>query len=161
MHGKSAAYMVLHADLCVRSMDAALEFYCSKLGFSCVDDALLKGPMIEYRSHGLYSAMRVVLLRVSSVGAMIELQEYQSDSSPTTKSLEYLLQAGMVSILVADLDSHIKMARNKGVFPASEVFLVQLPRQGHCKVAFYNDLDGNILEFVQMTHAGYAAMRNK
>jgi hypothetical protein len=35
--------------------------------------------------------------------------------------------------------------------PISEVFLVRLPKQGSCNIVFYEDPDGNRLEFVEVT----------
>src|SRR5689334_17573162 len=105
MENKSGSYMVLHADLFVRSMDVALEFYCNKLGFLVVDDTTVRGPLIQWISSGMYDAARLVLLRVSLMGAMIELQQFQPDSALPGDSQETPNRAGLVSILVANLDS--------------------------------------------------------
>jgi len=147
---KSGSCMVLHADLFVKSMDIALEFYCNKLGFLLVDDAVVHGPLIQCLSSGMYDAARLVLLRVSPVGAMIELQEFQTDSALSRDSQKALHRTGLVSILVANLDSHISNAKSRGLEPASEIFRVTLPRQGSCHVVFYEDPDGNRIEFLHV-----------
>ena len=142
--------MVLHADLFVRSMDNALDFYCDKLGFLVVDDAMVRGPLIQYLSSGMYDAARLVLLRVSAVGAMIELQEFQADSESTGYRQKTPNWTGVVSILVANLGSHIGRVRSRGLEPTSDIFVVTLPRQGSCHVVFYEDIDGNRIEFLQV-----------
>src|SRR5262245_40645537 len=101
MERRREGYMVLHADLFVRSMELALEFYCRKLGFSVVDDLIVRGPLVENLSSGLYDEIRLVLLRVSPVGAMIELQEFRPDSALTADAVGSPLQIGLVSILVS------------------------------------------------------------
>ena len=150
MERKSGSYMVLHADLFVRSMDDALDFYCNKLGFLVVDDAMVRGALIQCLSSGMYDAARLVLLRVSPVGAMIELQEFQADGALTGDRQKTPNRTGLVSILVANLDSHIRRARSRGLEPTSDVFAVTLPRQGSCHVVFYEDPDGNRIEFLQV-----------
>lgn len=154
MERKSVSYMVLHTDLFVRSMDVALNFYCNKLGFLLVDDALVRGPLIQCLSFGMYDAARLVLLRVSPVGAMIELQEFQADRALAGDSQKTPNRAGLVSILVTNLDSHISRARSRGLEPRSDVFMVTLPRQGSCHVVFYEDPDENRIEFLQVRHPG-------
>ncbi len=150
MERKRGGYMVLHADLFVSSMDIALNFYREKLGFMLVEDAIVRGPLIRYLSDGMCDAARLALLRVSVVGAMIELQELKADSVLPGNSHVAQRRPGLVSILVADLNSHVSSARSRGLEPASGVFLVTLPRQGTCHVVFYEDPDGNRLEFLQL-----------
>jgi catechol 2,3-dioxygenase-like lactoylglutathione lyase family enzyme len=150
MQRQSGTYMVLHADLFVRSMDVALDFYCNKLGFLLVDDAMVRGPLIQWISSGICDTARLVLLRVSSVGAMIELQEFQAEGALSGGSQERPNRISLVSILVANLDSHISRVRSRGLKPTSEVFLVTLPRQGSCHVVFYEDPDGNQIEFLEV-----------
>ena len=153
MDKKYGSCMVLHADLFVRSMDVALNFYC-KFGFSVVEDAIIRGPIIRSLSRGMYDEARVVLLRVSSIGAMIELQEFQRDSALTSHSLDLQPGTGLVSILVSNLESHMNRAKNVGLYPESDVFTVDLPHQGNCHVVFYKDPDGNRLEFLQVQQFG-------
>lgn len=148
---KAGSYMVLHADLFVRFMKAALDFYCSGLGFSVVEDALIHGPLVHSISAGRYDSARLVLIRVSRTGAMIELLEFQPESALRPDSIDAPLPTGWVSILIADeLERHIDAARSRGLHPVSETFEMNLPRQGPCRVVFYQDLDGNRLEFIQL-----------
>lgn len=153
MERKSGSYMVLHTDLFVRSMDAALDFYCNKLDFVLVDDAVVCGPLVQSISGGMYNAARLVLLRVSSVGAMIELQEFQPHSALTRDSRRISPRTGLVTILVPNLESHISRVGGKGLHPTSDVYVVTLPRQGGCHVVFYEDPDGNSLEFLEVQRA--------
>ena len=147
MEKRHAAYMVLHADLRVRSMEAALEFY-RKFGFSLVDDVLIQGPLARNVSLERYDAVRLVLLRVSSVGAMIELLEFKDPLG--NNELDPPIGPGMVSLLVSDLKMHIDRASSEGLSPMSEIFPVRLSNQGNCKIVFYEDPDGNRLEFVEV-----------
>ena len=140
--------MILHADLMVQSMDTALEFYCDKLGFSVVDESVVRGSIVQHVSHGCYEGLRLALLRVSPVGAMIELVEFKPESALTSSALP--LRAGWITILIADLNAHINRMKRKGVDPTSEIFTVELPKSGACKVVFYKDPDGNDLEFLQV-----------
>ena len=143
--------MILHTDLVVRSMDAALDFYNGKLGFSIVDDSVVRGPLPRHLSCGRYETMRLVLLRVSRVGAMIELLEFRDPAGLATQQHEFPRQMGLTSILVANLTSYVENLRGKGLHPASEVFSVVMTKQGTCNVVFYEDPDGNRIEFVQVT----------
>jgi len=131
-------------------MQIALDFYCTKLGFSIFEDALLDGPLIRKISDGHYDAVRLVLIRNSTVGAMIELQEFQPDSALTENALVQPLRKGWVSILVPDLRAHINNIRQHGVHPVSKIFVVKLPKSRACEAIFYRDPDGNDLEFLQI-----------
>jgi catechol 2,3-dioxygenase-like lactoylglutathione lyase family enzyme len=143
-------YMVLHVDLFVRSMDTALEFYRDKLGFSVVDSGMVRGPLVLRMSDGQCDALRLVLLRTSTVGAMIELQEFLSEGTLTQNASALPLRKGWVSILVPDLRAHIDQLMEHDIRPASEVFVVNLPNTRACEAVIYNDPDGNDLEFLQI-----------
>jgi hypothetical protein len=143
-------YLVLHVDLFVRSMKTALEFYLGVLGFTVFDDTFLDGPLIQLVSDGHYNSVRIVLIRSSSVGAMIELQEFQADSALTQDAAAHPLRKGWISLLVPDLQAHIDSLREHDVNPISEIFNIKLPRSRLCKAAVYQDPDGNDLEFLQV-----------
>jgi catechol 2,3-dioxygenase-like lactoylglutathione lyase family enzyme len=142
-------YMVLHVDFFVRSMQRSLEFYCDRLGFSVVDETLLRGAIVHSISSGAYDEVKLLLLRASPLGAMIELLELQEDSATDSNAPRAPLATGAVSILVPDLEAHISRAKAKGVDPVSDVFTVDLPQRGCCRLVFYEDPDGNRLEFIQ------------
>ena len=144
------SYVVLHADLFVRSIDVALEFYCTKLGFSVVEDATFRGPIVRTFSNDSYEAVRLVLLRVSRVGAMIELVQFLSESALRENSHDLAFRTGWVAILVTDLKAHIESMRSRGLQTVGDIFTITLPRIGTCEAVFYKDPDGNGLEFLQM-----------
>jgi hypothetical protein len=100
----------------------------------------------------LFSEVRLVLLRVSRSGALIELQQFQPASALCADASTYTPTPSVVSVLVADLASHIERMRQKDLHPSSEIFSVHLSTQGSCNAIFYDDPDGNRLEFVQVTH---------
>jgi catechol 2,3-dioxygenase-like lactoylglutathione lyase family enzyme len=142
--------MLLHADLIVRSMDVALNFYCNQCGFSVVDDALFRGKVVQSLSNHHCDAVRLVLLKVAPVGAMIELVEYQVEPARQARTdQDPTLPTGWVSIAVRDLSAHIEILSQRGLRPTSEIFTVCLPKSGAADVVFYDDPDGNRLEFVQ------------
>jgi catechol 2,3-dioxygenase-like lactoylglutathione lyase family enzyme len=91
MHKSQAVYMILHADLRVRSIDLAVDFY-RKVGFQLVDQQVLEGEIVRKVSRGKYVSMKLALLRVSAVGAMIELLEFLNGSPDDA------VEPGMVSI---------------------------------------------------------------
>jgi catechol 2,3-dioxygenase-like lactoylglutathione lyase family enzyme len=140
--------MILHADLYVRSMELALEFYCGKLGFTVIDDSTVQGLLSRHVSDNQCDELRLVLLRVSPVGAMIELVElkFRPEVAPNT----VLERTGWISILVPNLDAHIRRMREVGLEPTSPVFKVELPRGGVSQIVFFQDPDGNNLEFLQV-----------
>ena len=131
-------------------METALAFYCHKLGFSVFDDTLLEGPIVRMISGGCYSTVRLVLVKSSPTGAMIELQEFQPSSALTENAHSHPLRKGWVSILVPDLQFHIETMRMHDVHPKSELFVVKLPRSRACEAVVYQDPDGNDLEFLQI-----------
>jgi catechol 2,3-dioxygenase-like lactoylglutathione lyase family enzyme len=147
---KTRDYMVLHVDLFVRSMERSLDFYCNRLGFSVFEDAILEGPLIKRVSNGLYDALRLVLIRSSSVGAMIELQEFQAHRALTPDAATQPLRKGWISILVPDLRALIGNLRAQDLHPDSEIFVVELTKSRACEAVFYHDPDGNDLEFLQI-----------
>ncbi len=71
--------MILHVDIFVNSMDKMLEFYVDKLGMRIIDDHNLTGDLVRFVSNNQYDTYRVVLLKASAMGSMIELIEYLSD----------------------------------------------------------------------------------
>lgn len=144
--------MMLHAAFFVRSMDIALAFYCDKLGFSVADDASLDSSVAQRLSGGAYSALRLVLLRVSKTGAMIELAEFQGASNEVA-SAPTRTYRGWVTILVPDLKAHIDRMTACGLVPMTETLQVHLPKSGSCRIVCYEDPDSNILEFLEQLRA--------
>jgi len=147
--------MILHADFFVRSMDSALGFYCEKLGFSVVDDAMLRGAAARLLSNGRYNALRLILLKVNDIGAMLELVEFQLDSALSADAA-IPRRKGWISILVDDLDELIDRLLTKALSPASQVLEVHLPKIGSSRIVFYTDPDDNGIEFVQIQTAKHA-----
>lgn len=145
----AGSYMVLHVDIFVSSMARALEFYRDGMGFTVTDETVLRGAVARCISNGLYDEVKLALLRSSPMGAMIELLELRSETASVPAAQPRSLPAGIVSILVPDLDAHIQNATSKGLHPVSEVISVTLPRGGDSRLVFYKDPDANLLEFVQ------------
>jgi catechol 2,3-dioxygenase-like lactoylglutathione lyase family enzyme len=145
-------YMLLHVDLFVRSMTKALDFYCTKLGFSVVEDQVLRGPLARIVSRDTHDALRLVLLRSPTGGAMIELQEFLAESAlpPIAAQLRSRQRTAWLSILVPDLRALMDRMHKHDVLPVSDVFTVKLRNSRPCDLVLYQDPDGNDLEFVQL-----------
>jgi catechol 2,3-dioxygenase-like lactoylglutathione lyase family enzyme len=133
----------------VDGMDRSLKFYTEAMGFAAIDETLLRGSLVHSISNGLYDEVRLVLLRASPLGAMIELLEYQESSVRTARPAGHTLSTGAVSILVPNLEEHIQRAASVNSRPVSEIFTVDLPVRGSCRLVFYEDPDSNRLEIIQ------------
>lgn len=142
--------MILHVDLFVKSMEVALRFYGGILGFSVVEDTVISGPFVWSMCEGHYDAVRIVILRSSRIGAMLELQEFQQDSVRSTDASAFRLRQAWVSLLVPDLRALIQDLSDRNIQPASDIFAVKLQKTRSCEVVFFNDPDGNRLEFLQI-----------
>lgn len=141
--------MLFHSDLFVSSMERSLRFYSARLGFRVVEDSTVRGDLVRYVSRGRYDAMRLVLLKVSRVGAMIELLEFERPSEEPY-DFEIAPYHGCITVLVEDLDGKIRELREQGVEPSSEIYEVGLPNVGASRVVFYADPDGHAIEFLQL-----------
>src|SRR5262249_52481666 len=114
-----------------------------------IDEGHVRGPLVESLSRGEFSEARLALLRVSRSGAMIELQEFQAASALTGGPGKLVPDRSLITILVSDLAARVEELQRKGVHPSSEIFTVDLQKQGRCNVVFYEDPDGNRLEFIE------------
>lgn len=144
--------MILHADFLVDSMSRSLDFYVRGLGFTLADDAVLRGKLPRFLSHEHYDAMRLVLLKPSAIGPMVELVEFQKDSALRGAPFEPPPHHGSLAMVVKDLDAHIAALRKKDIAPASEIYDVPMPK-ANSRVIFYRDPDGHLLEFMEILKA--------
>jgi catechol 2,3-dioxygenase-like lactoylglutathione lyase family enzyme len=141
--------MILHTALFVRSMNVALDFYCAKLGFSVSDDLILESTVTKRLFSGACSALRLVLLKVSRSGAMLELVEFDRGDSISRNGLLKSYRS-WVTILVVSLQEHIDRLAKVGIVPVTESVSVSIGKSGPCKFACYEDPDGNMLEFLEV-----------
>lgn len=139
--------MLLHVDIFVKSMDEMLDFYTSKMGMEIVDDQVVSGELVYFVSNGCFLSYRLVLLKISKSGAMIELMQYHDQGKPVGVRLE---QQATVTLLVTSLESRMKRLKEKGVMPASSIFEVNMSKAGKSKIVFYQDPEGNLIELLQM-----------
>ena len=143
-------YMILHVDLFVRSMETALRFYNGALGFTIVEDTVISGPFVQSSCEGHYDALRIVILKSSKIGATLELQEFQPGSARSADASEFPLRRGWVSLLVRDLRALVHDLKGQNIQPVSDIFAVKLEQTRSCEVVFFDDPDGNRLEFLQI-----------
>ncbi|BCJ94151.1 hypothetical protein acsn021_17200 [Anaerocolumna cellulosilytica] len=139
--------MILHVDIFVNSMDKMLEFYVDKLGMKIVDDNIVTGDLVRFVSNNQYDTYRVVLLKASVMGTMLELMEYLSEDK---KELEVSESRATITLLVPSLADEMKRLQKKGLQPLSKVFSVSFPVAGESDLIFYEDPEKNKVELLEM-----------
>lgn len=139
--------MILHVDIFVNSMDRMLEFYVGKLGMRIVDDNILTGDLVRFVSNNQYDSYRVVLLKASVIGTMIELIEYLSEEK---KDIDMSESRATITLIVTSLAEEMTRLQKKGLQPLSKVFSVSFPVAGESELVFYEDPERNKIELLQM-----------
>ena len=139
--------MLIHVDIFVKSMKHMLEFYVGKLGMEIVEDSVISGDMVFFVSKGMYTAYRIVLLKLSRMGSMIELIQYldygkEKGYIPTTQVT--------ITLLVISLEDSMNKMAAQGIKPVSQIFEVQLPKVGKSKIVFYEDPEKYLFEFLHL-----------
>jgi catechol 2,3-dioxygenase-like lactoylglutathione lyase family enzyme len=128
-------------------MDRMLEFYVGKLGMKIVDDSILTGDLVRFVSNNQYDSYRVVLLKASVMGTMIELIEYLSEGE---KEIDMAESRTTITLIVASLTEEMTRLQKKGLQPLSKVFSVSFPVAGDSDLVFYEDPEKNKIELLQM-----------
>ncbi len=139
--------ILLHVDIFVNSMNKMLEFYVDKLGMRIVDDNILTGDLVRFVSNNQYDTYRVVLLKASVMGTMIELIEYLSEEK---KEIDMSESRTTITLLVTSLAEEMARLEKKGLQPLSKVFSVSFPVAGESDLVFYEDPEKNKIELLQM-----------
>lgn len=139
--------MILHVDIFVNSMDRMLEFYVAKLGMRIVDDSILTGELVRFVSNNQYDSYRVVLLKASVMGTMIELIEYLSEEK---KEKDMSESRATITLIVTSLAEEMTRLQKIGLQPLSKVFSVSFPVAGESDLVFYEDPEKNKIELLQM-----------
>jgi catechol 2,3-dioxygenase-like lactoylglutathione lyase family enzyme len=137
-------------------MDASLAFYVGKLGCKVADDTIVRGSLVRFVSQGHYDAMRLVLLKVSSIGSMIELLEFQGDSALGKGRFQPAPHQGSITIMVDELNAWMASLAAQGLEPASDIFEVSTTKLGNSRIVFYFDPDGHMLEFFEARKSRHA-----
>lgn len=145
---------LIHVDLLVRDMDASLAFY-EHLGCTIAEDAVVRGPVVDFYSEGRADSMRLVMLDLPgarALAARIELMDCRTRDGRSlfTESSDRHASPGIrnFAILVPDVEDVLERLADIGVAPASSVMAIDLPRLGESRIAFVRDPDGNLLELV-------------
>lgn len=139
--------MILHVDIFVNSMDRMLEFYVDKLGMRILDDSILTGDLVRFVSNNQYDSYRVVLLKSSVMGTMLELIEYLSEEK---KEIDMSQSRTTITLIVRSLTEEMARLQKKGLQPLSKVFSVSFPIAGDSDLVFYEDPEKNMIELLQM-----------
>lgn len=137
---------LIHADLVVKSIDQSIDFLKHFLDVTIYDDVVVDGELPLFLSQNRASRMRLVLLRLSPVGAMLELMEFLDGPSDVAEQVH--TNRVSLSILVSDLQEVIARARSHGIEPQSEVFTVAMPKAGSHQIVFFRDPNGFLIELV-------------
>lgn len=140
--------MLLHVDFFVSSIENSLKFYVDKLGMEVIEDTIVEGELVKFVSNGRFNTYRLVLLKISSQGAMIELMQYLDESGDVHP--EIIPHRGSTTILVKSIDKIVEKLKLKGILPSSDIFFVSSEKLGKSKIIFYKDPDGHIIEFLQV-----------
>ncbi len=128
-------------------MDEMLQFYVEKLGMRIVDDQIVSGELVRFVSDKQYNSYRVVLLKASVMGTMLELIEYLGEDK---KYVDRSATGTTLTVLVPSLDEEVTRLRKKGLEPLSSVFSVSFPVVGDSRLIFYEDPERNKIELLEM-----------
>lgn len=139
--------MLLHIDLFVKSIEKSIDFYSNKLGMEILDDTIVTGDLVKFVSKGIYDKYRMVFLKVSYSGCMIELIEFIDDE---LKEVDLKFGPTTFTILTNSINIKMKALSDIGIFPISEVYDVETPKLGKSRIVFYEDPDKNVIEFLQV-----------
>lgn len=139
--------MLLHTDLFVESIERSLDFYVNGLGLEVLDDFEVFGDLVRFVSNGRYEKYRVVLLQIRFGSAMLELIMYLGKENRSAG--EARKSQSTVAIFVPSIEEKINELRHKGIFPCSEVYCVHTKRFGKSRIVFFEDPDGNSIEFLE------------
>lgn len=137
---------LIHADLVVKSIDQSIDFLKYFLDVTIYDDVVVDGELPVFLSQKRASRMRLVLLRLSPVGAMLELMEFLDGPSDVAEQVH--TNRVSLSVLVSDLQGVIARARSHGIEPQSDVFTVAMSRAGSHQIVFFRDPNGFLIELV-------------
>lgn len=139
--------MILHFDIFVHAMDKMIDFYSNKLGFELMDDSIVSGDLVRYMSGGRYSHYRLVLLRLSKLGTMIELLDYQDNNE---KLFLEKREPITITLLVSSLEKKVQQLNKLGLQPDSDIYQVELPNVGSSRIIFYEDPEHNKIELLEI-----------
>lgn len=151
---------LLHVDLVVESIEASLRFYVDGLGFTVVEDALIRGEIPRFLSDGRYDSARMVMLQSARFGAMVELLQFPVEECgdigrPThrgngrSRATAFGPGLSSISFLVDNMNDLTTRLASGGITPLTKPLPVDLPRLGSSLVLFVEDPDGNRIELVE------------
>jgi catechol 2,3-dioxygenase-like lactoylglutathione lyase family enzyme len=144
--------VLLHADLFVESMEESIDFYTKILGWKVVEDTIVSGPLVRHVSGSRHETMRLVMLKVSPIGAAVELLELRSDGGAAPAPIPH---QGSLTILVKELDTLIDRLSARGFTPTSSTLEIETPQLGKHRIVFYSDPSGHALEFLEILKPGH------
>lgn len=158
---------LIHVDLIVSQMQRSIDFYCKHFDATVAEDVILEGTVAHVTSGGRTRTMRVVLLRLSELGSMIELMELHlpPDQGVRQRLWSKVSRAGAAALdevgggirnfalLVDRLEPTLERLAQSGVRPICEIVEVRLPRLGPSRITYVRDPDGHLIELVDVpTH---------
>jgi catechol 2,3-dioxygenase-like lactoylglutathione lyase family enzyme len=135
-----------HTGLVIRDIDKAFYFYRDLLGFSVFKDAFETGPFIEHILGLPGIKVRTIKMHCGKEG-LLELL-YFDNVPAAVPGQKQLTQQGFTHIALT-VDN---ISRLYDQLIKAGIVFVSVPKvspDGHAKVAFCRDLEGNYLELVE------------
>ena len=153
---------LLHVDLVVESLEESLKFYVDGLGFTVVEDAIIRGAIPRFLSDVRCDSVRMVMLQSARFGAMVELLQFPVEEcgdvgtpahrgNGRPRATAFGPGLSSISFLVENMNDLTTRLASRGVTPLTKPLPVELPRLGSSLVLFVQDPDGNLIELVEAT----------
>lgn len=138
---------IRHIGIVVRDIDKAMAFY-GCLGFALKVRELEVGDFID-KVVGIASVRVETAKLINIEGGMIELLLYHSNPSPTSFSLRAASQPGIshIAFTVDNVEETLRALELNGGMRVNDP-LFNVGRT--VKVAYCHDLEGNLIELVQV-----------
>jgi catechol 2,3-dioxygenase-like lactoylglutathione lyase family enzyme len=147
---------IQHVGLTIRDLDRSIAFYQGVLGLELhvAPNAPVEGPHV---AHALGveppAALRVALFRVGDDGTQIELLQYLSPPSDTSRApAQNNIGAAHVAFAVDDVRATVAELEAKGVTFVSNVNVLDDGALAGWRWVYFKDPDGHTLEFVEVAY---------
>ena len=142
-----------HVGITVSDLDAAIDFYCGKLGLKLASEPspVFDEPQLG-RGVGVPGAsLRCVLLALGD--GLLELIQYIAPESPIDHPLpQNALGAHHVAFKVDDVEAEKTRLQEEGITFLSDVNVVDEGTLAGWRWVYFTDPDGNALELVEVAY---------
>ena len=139
---------LLHVDMVVQDIDAAIARYTQAFGFSIAEDCVVETDAAMFLSGGATRRMRLVFLKLNSRSSMVELIQLLDDNGRSLPASSEGRFDWNLTFFVNSLDHVRNTLDSSGLRVVSEEYEAALPKLGTAKVLYCRDADGYLYEFV-------------